>query len=142
MLRCVVVGGLVAAVLAAVPAIADAPGTVNSRDIAKRAVRSHHLHNRAVTPAKLSGATRALVADDPFVNVTRSSPSGANGWAVSAQAIGDVGDWGITAIVICAASGPVEQASATDSTSPKSVTALCPTGDSAQGGGGFEIDAP
>jgi hypothetical protein len=26
--------------------------------------------------------------------------------------------------------------------SPKSVTALCPAGDSAQGGGGFEIAAP
>jgi hypothetical protein len=139
MLRCVVVGGLVAAVLAAVPAVAQAPGSVSSRDIADRGVRSHDLHNRAVTPAKLSGAARALVADEPFVNVTQSSPSGANGWAVSAQAIGDVGDWGITAVVICAASGPVEQVSATDSTSPKSVTALCPGGDSAQGGGGFEI---
>jgi hypothetical protein len=87
------------------------------------------VHNRAISPAKLSGATRRLIAsDDAFVTVTQSSPSGANGWAVSAQAIGDVGDWQVTAIVICQAYGPVEQVSSTDSTSPKERERAVPVG--------------
>jgi hypothetical protein len=136
MLKSIAACGLAVAVVAAIPATAQAPGTVKSRHIVDGAVRRVDLHNRSVTPAKLSGATRRLIAsDDAFVNVTQSAPGGATGWAVSAEAVGDVGDWQVVAIVLCAVAGPVSQPSSMDSTSPKSVTAQCPSGDSGTGGG-------
>ena len=61
MLKLVAVCAFVAAVSAAVPATADAPTKVRSRNIVDGAVRSVDLHRGAVTPRKLSRATRRLI---------------------------------------------------------------------------------